>query len=731
MKILFDHLVLAGGGHTHALMLLRWAKYPHLKPQGLITLINRDSTTIYSSMLPGVISGEYRLEDSLINLRQLADMAGVSFVLAEIIGLNAAGKVLYLDKRPDIHFNRISLDLGSGTNLQTVNHIIEREEFAIPIKPFRKALKWIEFQDSESSLINKKSFSVIGAGLAGLEIIFALRKRWPDRPLNLQVTSEEVPRKSLRKSLLSVNINLVDRDVLLMGPSLICTGSRAPAFLRDSGLTVDPLGRVCTLPTFQAKEYSYIFASGDCGVIDKFPRPPAGVWAVRAAKPLSKNIERQSLGLNLLSWEPQKNALQLLGGPFTSQGSFGWSFFGNVVLGPNTWIWKLKKIIDRRFVGMFLKSSSMFDDLEAQPLCRGCASKIPAHTLKKALKEAKLSEIGDMPEDAAFISDVSICSDLIQSVDGFPALISDPWLNARLTTLHACSDIWATGASVISAQPIITLPIVSESLQGELLTQVLGGIKSVLGSQNAQIIGGHTLESRDTSSKNSSIGIQITLSVNGLVPNNQKVWKKNGLQPNDVLLISRPLGSGILFAASMGRKVDPINLDFAINHLNSSQHVLVEKLFQKQQEQINDHSIVHACTDITGFGLLGHLNEMLESSNFTRLKNGLKPLRIRLEAEKIPVYPGVLELIGKGYSSTLAPANRRFWNLFETNINHMPTFKLEFKDMAIANSHYHNTMELLVDPQTCGPLVLACSKDVAKELISDGVWSSIGLVETI
>ena len=711
-------------------MLLRWAKNPHQRPKGLITLINRDSTIIYSSMLPGVISGEYLLKEAQINLRKLADMAEVSFVVGEINGINPDERILYLYKRPNIHFSRISFDIGAGTNIDKANHLVKGNEFAIPIKPFTKALEWIELQDSQSSVSNVKPFTVIGAGFAGIETVFALRKRWPNRKLNLQVTSSK-PIKSLKKSLLSANVKLINRDVLITGPALICTGSQGPKFLAKSGLSVDNSGRILTLPTYQVKGYSYIFAVGDCGVIEKFPRPPAGVWAVRAAKPLSKNIERQSLGLNLLSSRPQREALQLIGGPFGSGGDFAWGFWGNLVLGPNTLLWKLKKLIDRRFMGMFRENSSMFNESNSMHLCRGCAAKVSAYTLRKGLKGSGLCQIDNMPEDATFISDMSTENSLIQSVDGFPALISDPWLNARLTTLHACSDIWATGASVISAQPIITLPAVAESLQGELLIQILDGIKSVLDSQDAQIIGGHTLESRNIYSHNISMGIQIALSVNGLVPHKQKTWKKNGLQPKDVLLISRPLGSGVLFAASMKSIVDPANLDFVIDQLNTSQQSFVEELLTKQEERLGLSPMIHACTDITGFGLLGHLNEMLESSNLFRLRNGLKPMKISLELDKIPAYPGVLDLFSKGYSSTFAPANRHFWELFETRLNHKATFELRESNMSTVNSHCQELMELIVDPQTCGPLVIACSQNVADELIGERQWIRIGLTELI
>ena len=119
--------------------------------------------------------------------------------------------------------------------------------------------------------------------------------------------------------------------------------------------------------------------------------------------------------------------------------------------------------------------------------------------------------------------------ELLQSMDGFPALVSDPWLNGRLTALHACSDLWACGATVSSAMATITLPMVSADEQQELLVQTLAGIRSVLDEQGAELIGGHTMESRSASPTPASLGVQITLTVNGNSP--QSPWLKSGLRP--------------------------------------------------------------------------------------------------------------------------------------------------------------------------------------------------------
>ena len=119
---------------------------------------------------------------------------------------------------------------------------------------------------------------------------------------------------------------------------------------------------------------------------------------------------------------------------------------------PPCW-WRLKQRIDRAFMAGFQRPAAMAD---AAPMaCRGCAAKLPAQPLAAALERVGL---GGQPEDAARLPG---SEELLQSVDGFPALVSDPWLNGRLTALHACSDLWACGAAVSSAMATVTLPMVS------------------------------------------------------------------------------------------------------------------------------------------------------------------------------------------------------------------------------------------------------------------------------
>ena len=663
-------LLLAGGGHSHALVLKHWAMCPRRRPSRSIVLLNRHSTALYSGMVPGLIAGIHRREELAINLRRLCDSAGVAFVRAEITGLDPTRQLLRLQGRPPLRYGLLSLDVGAVTANPS-------DRDGVPIKPLELALQFLEQQNPH----DQRPFRVVGAGAAGLEVVLALRRRWPQRPLELQAHPGRIS-GPIRASLIRAGISLVEDAGISPSTPLLCTGVTAPHWLGESGLPVNREGRLLTDACLQVKDHPGLFASGDCALISSDPRPASGVWAVRAASPLARNLEAACRDDRLWPWRPQRQALQLIG----NQAFTAWGQYGRWSLGPSRNIWQLKQWIDQRFMAGFARPASM---KPSQPMaCRGCAAKLPAQPLTAALKQVGL---GGLAEDASLLGGEP---PRLQSIDGFPALLSDPWLNGRITALHACSDLWACGAEVTSAMTVVTLPMAEPETQQELLFQTLDGIQSVLKEQGAQLIGGHTLEARSAAPAPMSLGLQVSLSVNG---SSRNPWPKGGIQVGDALLLSRPLGNGVLFAAAMAAAGSPAHLDAVLTVMGQSQHGLVDQLQAHGAE-------IHACTDITGFGLLGHLGEMLQGST---------PLRVKLSAARIPVFEGVLSLLEEGYASSLAPANREAWHWLDgpVQLNRTPSRAM---------------LELLVDPQTCGPLIVACTNGAAQELMVQGPWMWIG-----
>ena len=787
------HLVLAGGGHTHALLLRRWLMRPRLRPaHTLVTLVSRSSTAFYSGTLPALVAGLIAAEDSAIDLRRLCALAGVTFLRAEIVGLDPVARELRLEGRPPLRFDRLSLDVGavtaggsaepdaaprldpepngpepdpSGTGGTQPTGLLDRKlsppgdalsgatgtvaacqlapsgsrawgASGQPVKPLEPFLAWL------STLTPGSALRIRGGGAAAVELALALRARGYGprlllRGQGLRLGSAAANR--LGERLLAEAGIPLERSVPQAAPAdLACTGSRAPAWLAAAGLPVDAAtGRVVTTASLQVLEHPHLFAAGDCAVVAGAPRPASGVWAVRATPVLATNLQRslEQPQRRLRRWRSQRRALQLLGdGGWSPKGPRAVVFWGPVALGPSRWLWRWKHHLDQRFLEGFAALAPMGPEAMA---CRGCAAKLAAAPLEGALARLEgmaraqapspcapaLNEGRDGVEDAAVLATAADGSLLLQSVDGFPALVADPWLNARLTTLHACGDLWASGADLESVQALVTLPEAEPALQEELLLQTLAGVRSVLDPLGARLIGGHTLEGRD------GAGLALALTVNGRVDPGRH-WLKGPLREGDALLLSGPLGSGVLFAAAMAGAARPGWIDAALDTMQRSQARLVELLAAHGCQ---------ACTDVTGFGLLGHLGEMLAAGGAGARSGGdvLGPAggaedraaaevededgnqdsrggargrpddrrgapypRVQIDPRRIPAFTGALELLDQGWASSLAPANGRALALLEGPV------RLVGEAAAAVEA-------LLIDPQTCGPLLATLPADRA------------------
>ncbi|MEB3331594.1 MAG: selenide, water dikinase SelD [Synechococcaceae cyanobacterium] len=693
-----QHLVLAGGGHVHALLLRRWLMRPGERPPATrVSLVNRHGSALYSGLVPALLAGLEQRRDCAIDLRLLCARAGVCFIQAEILGLDVASRQVRLAGRPPLRFDQLSLDVGA---------VVDPCGAVWPVKPLEPLLAWLDGLPAGAEL------RIRGGGAAALEVALALRARGFAVQLllrgdRLRLGSPAAARAA--EALLERAGIRVQRRVASDAPAeLACTGSRAPAWLAASGLPVDPAsGRLLTDASLEVCGHPGLFASGDCAQIAAAPRPPSGVWAVRAAPLLAANLQARLSGGSrpLRRWRPQRRALQLLGDAGAG-GSGGTrdvpralACWGPLVWGPSIWLWRWKQAIDHRFMDGFQPrwapdglpqaspgrpgsegpgsdGASSEGSGEAALACRGCAAKLAAAPLEAALDALRaLGPTGEGagsegPVDAPAVARLADGQLLLQSLDGFPALVDDPWLNGRLTALHACSDLWASGARVSSAQALVTVPVAKPPLQQELLLQSLAGVRSALDPLGAPLIGGHTLEARDGG------GLALALVVNGRLEV-ERSWSKGPLQRGDALLLSRPLGSGVLFAAAMAGAAPADWIDAALALLGRDQAALVALLAA--------HGC-RACTDVTGFGLLGHLGEMLPAG-------GEPAVVVELDGAAIPALPGALELLGRGWSSSLAPANAEALRLLAG--------PLRLRGDSPARR------ALLVDPQTCGPLLAA------------------------
>ncbi|MBO6959418.1 MAG: selenide, water dikinase SelD [Prochlorococcus marinus CUG1438] len=718
----FNHLVLIGGGHTNVLLMKKWLMRPKLMPEIPVSIISRDSHLVYSAMFPSVLSKSISLEESLIDIKSLAKNAKVSFIEKEVKDIDFNLKKIFFNNRPSVKYSKLVLNYGSQTKIPKEFESLIKNRDAFSIKPFLKAYDLIEKEDIFDS-VNELPFVIVGSGLAAIEVSYALRRRWKGRSLKLLCDSRKI-NNSILKSLRNSNIDLVENLNFDYGKILLCTGNSSPLWTQKKLLDSDSNGRIITNQNLQLKSFSGIFAAGDCAFVDSAKRPASGVFAVKVVDTLVKNLKKDIDGGLLEKWLPQRIGLQIVN-VFPSHYPKAFAIYRNFIFGPSFLFWILKHKIDHDFINKFrskrliMKSSKKNISLND---CRGCAAKIPQLVLNKSLINSNLDSFALSPEDSVEIyqngQDI-----ILQSVDGFPALVSDPWLNAKITTLHACSDLWACGAKLSSAQALISLPKVEREFQSYLFSQSLQGIKSTVEDHGAALLGGHTFEARSLVNKPYSLGIDISLTVQGILKNGSKPWLKSGMNDGDILMMSRPLGVGIYFAGQM-QNINMLSCSSEIiNNLVKSQQYLIDEIYFFQ-DQFKE-SLVNAATDITGYGFIGHLKEMVGSSNLYRERNNQEPIKVLLDLFAFKAYPGVFDLIRKDIKSTFFESNKEIFDkIYRGNKqNRIINF---LNENSFDKKTFNERISLLLDPQTCGPLLISCNRKY--ENVLKDKWYKVGEV---
>jgi selenide, water dikinase len=300
----------------------------------------------------------------------------------------------------------------------------------------------------------------------------------------------------------------------------------------------------------------------------------------------------------------------------------------------------------------------------------GCGCKIAPAVLQTILQKEdnQFTDVrllvGNHTNDDAAVYDMGNGQALVSTTDFFMPVVDDAFDFGRIAAANAISDVYAMGGTPVMALAILGWPV--EKLPAELAQQVLQGARAICRQANIMLAGGHSIDSTEPF---------FGLAVNGMV-NIQHLKKNNTAKEHDVLLLTKPLGSGVLTTAQKRGVITAQQYDLLITiltTLNTAGTLLAT---------VNE---VHALTDVTGFGLLGHLIEMTEGSNLNAV----------IEYNKLPVMSGVKELIAQ---KVVPDATFRNWNSyskevkFEKGVNVMEAFSL------------------LPDPQTNGGLLVAVSK---------------------
>jgi selenide, water dikinase len=711
-------LVLIGGGHTHAIALLMYGMKP--LPGVRLTLITDTSHTPYSGMLPGHVAGYYDFDQCHIDLRRLAQFAKAQLYIDRAVGLDLANQKVNCANHPPVAFDVLAIDIGSTPASIDVPGAAE---YAIAAKPVPEFLnQWNQLiQDVINYPEKPRCLSIVGGGAGGVELALTMQRRlhqilkaaqvelnlieihlfhrgtklmpghstWTSQRLQGiliqrgikmhlgETVAEVLPQKILCESGLAVECERV----------FWVTQASAPSWIAESGLKTDQDGFLLVRDTLQTLSHDQIFAAGDIATMVNYVRPKAGVFAVRQGKPLFENLQRIFLKKPLIDYKPQQFYLGLIGTgngeAIASWGAFGWK---------SGLLWRWKDNIDRKFMQRFrdLPMSAMTpqtqgevkQEAENKMHCAGCGSKVGSSTLEKVLQRLQfaypLTQREDIlvglgtPDDAA-VMQVPTGQLMVQTIDYFRSLINDPYIFAQISTNHCLSDIFAMGATPHSALAVVTVPYGSEAKVEETLFQLLSGAMKALAEAQSPLIGGHTTEGTE---------LAFGLTCNGLATPG-KLLKKSGMKPGDVLILSKALGTGVLFAADMRLKAKGRWIDNAVASMLLSNQQAVRALVE--------HGVT-ACTDVTGFGLLGHLKEMVQASE----------VGVELNLEAIRVLEGVREMLELGIVSSLQPQNLRA-SAWISNLSEV--------------ENYHD-FPILFDPQTSGGLLASVPAHRASNCLS-------------
>lgn len=709
-------LLLIGGGHAHAIVLKMWGMKP--LPGVRLTLINPDPTAPYTGMLPGLVAGHYGRDALEIDLVRLARFAGARLVLDRVVGLDLDKGRAQLAGRPDITFDLVSIDIGIGSGLAGVDQGLAW--LAKPLGAFADA--WEAFVSDVTASTKAPSVAVIGGGLGGVELAMAMAHRLgqvcPDRSaitISLVEASPDLlpsAAPALRKAVMSglaglevevltgsavtaiegTRLQLANGDTLEAQFIATVAGARPANWLADTGLALHQ-GFISVEDTLRSASHDTVFAVGDTAHMLASPRPKAGVFAVRQGPILYHNLRAALSGGSLGAFSPQTDYLKLvsLGGQTAVAEKWGLSVSGAK-------LWRLKDQIDRRFMAMLSDLLEMAapeptpgpvalgvrDAEAAQPLCGGCGSKVGPEALTSALTELAPPTRADVltgrGDDAAVLA-WGDGDRQVFSCDHFRAIGLDPYVMAQITANHALGDIWAMGGEPQAALASIILPPMTKAKQTQTIAEIVAGFQASLQAAGADLVGGHT-----------SLGAELTLglSVTGLMQG-RKPLGLGGARPGDVLVLTKPIGVGTVMAAEMRGLAKGRWVAACLKQMLTTSG--------PASLLLRDHA--HSMTDITGFGLAGHVQGLLSASR----------LSASLDLNQIAWAEGAIDLARAGIHSSIFPETSRQ----AKNIQ------------AIASVRADPRFDLLFDPQTAGGLVAAVPAEVVQGLAQAFADHGLGL----
>lgn len=650
-------LVLVGGGHAHALVLRKWAMDP--QPGVRVTVVNPGPVAPYTGMLPGHIAGHYPRAALMIDLVRLAEAAAARLIPGRAVGLDPVAKRIEIEGWGEVGYDVASLDIGIGSGLRDVPGFAEHAVAAKPLGDY--AARWEAFLAAAPP---DPHVTVIGAGVGGVELAMAMAFRLRATGRKPQITlieaKDPLPGSTVRaraalmahlraagialRSGVAVQAVRAGRVDLPDGPlrsdfAVAVAGALPQAWLRDTGLALTD-GFVAVGPTLQSSNPA-VFAAGDCAHLSHAPRPKAGVYAVRQAPVLFHNLRAALSGKpNLRPYNPQSGYLKLI-----SLGDKAALAEKAGIVWQGRWVWTLKDRIDRAFMAKFEHlprmprpaappdaAEGLAEVLADRPMCAGCGAKVGSETLGTALSALPLPVRPDVVtgrgDDAAVLR--AGTGFTVLTTDHLRAVTRDERLMARIAAVHAMGDVCAMGALPQAALAQVILPRATPAIHAAMLRAIMEGAGEVFAAAGADVVGGH-----------SSVGDELTIGFTVTGTLDRPALTKAGARPGDALILTKPLGTGAILAALMAQATAP---GLLLGEAVSAAFASMTRPPLPAAQVLSP--LAHAMTDVTGFGLAGHLMEMLEASGTAAT------------LAHLPLLPGAEALAAAGQSSSLAPANR-------------------------------------------------------------------------
>jgi selenide,water dikinase len=273
---------------------------------------------------------------------------------------------------------------------------------------------------------------------------------------------------------------------------------------------------------------------------------------------------------------------------------------------------------------------------------------------------------------------------MVQTVDFFTPIVDDPYTFGQIAAANSLSDVYAMGGKPVSSLSVVGFP---DKGDPEILEQIIRGGLSKMAEAKCSVIGGHSIRNDD---------IQFGYAVTGII-HPQRVWRNVGARTGDALLLTKAIGTGVLSTALKKDRVAPASLQAAVASMAELNRAASDGL-REIQEKGGSSPPIHAVTDVTGFGLLGHSREMALGNP----ERGIEAVSFEIEHSAIPYFPGAVEAAREGFLPGGLKNNRDFIGDCATFAAGVPP---EYQD-------------LLFDPQTSGGLLIAISPDFADATIS-------------